>query len=150
VVDLDQAQPLLNLLNVKYLLASPDISVAGNPISASLIAAILGFGKICRCGPGLFCKIKWCPITSNGTVHRSPAEKRPTAVYRHDPGKEIEKHNPACNGWKPRIHQRFISSATKLSVVSQFQPSLTFTRHLREWCASRKDRQKILRPWSNK
>jgi hypothetical protein len=31
VVDLDQAQPLLNLLNVKYLLAPPDISVRGQP-----------------------------------------------------------------------------------------------------------------------
>jgi len=43
VSDPVQAQPLLNLLNVKYLLAPTNIIIRGKPDFRSPIAVILGF-----------------------------------------------------------------------------------------------------------
>jgi hypothetical protein len=72
VVKLAQAQPLLNMLNVKYLLTLPDVTTRVNLDFAKLpTAAILASWKIWRSGRGRFLRTKSPPLTPTNNSSNS-------------------------------------------------------------------------------
>jgi hypothetical protein len=103
VVDPVQAQPLLNLLNVKYLLASPDVSIGGKSDYRVTDRSDFGVLENLQVWPRAFFANQVVPVDSNEefTKHLLSNSQRPfIALSRGDISKEsglrqLETTNPA-------------------------------------------------------